>query len=48
MWAARRIRNAGFDGARALQELLTVESEGDAVRVPVEQLSAELGFKGLD
>jgi hypothetical protein len=37
MWAARRIRNAGLNGARSLQELLTVECEGDAVRVPVEQ-----------
>ncbi len=37
MWAARRICNACLDRARSLQELLTVECEGDTVRVPVEQ-----------
>jgi hypothetical protein len=48
MWAARRICDAGLDGAGSLQELLTIECEGDAVRVPVEQFSSEFGFKGLD
>ncbi|WKA26308.1 hypothetical protein QUH67_22185 [Bradyrhizobium roseum] len=43
-----RIGHAGLDDAGALQELLSVESERDAVGMPVEQLPAELGFKRLD
>jgi len=38
----------GLDGAGALQELLPVECECDAVRMPVEQFSSEFGLKRLD
>jgi hypothetical protein len=48
MRAPRRICNAGLDGAGSLQELLSVECEGDAIRMPVEQFSSDLGFKRLD
>src|SRR6266478_4323832 len=48
MRPARRIRNAGLDGAGALQELLSLEGERDAVRMAVEQLSSEFDFKRLD
>ena len=43
-----RVRDAGLDGTGSLQELLAVERERDAVRMPVEQLASKLGFKRLD
>jgi hypothetical protein len=48
MRVPRRICNAGVDGAGSLQELLSVECEGDAIRMPVKQFSSDLGFKRLD
>ena len=46
--APRRICSAGLDGAGPLQELLSVEGECDAVRMPVEQFSSDFGFKRLE
>jgi hypothetical protein len=41
MRAPHRICNAGLDGAGSLQELLSVEYQCDAFRMPVEQYSSD-------